>query len=85
MLTQIVLALLKDDFRVSNGSAPAKEASNLASYSNLKVVCGRLELRPIDVDHLRAFKRRDTSLNISPVFLIVRCHLTAQTVLNAEL
>ena len=56
MLAQIVLALLKDDFRVGDGSAHTKKASNLASYSNLKVDWGCLELRPIDVDHLRAFE-----------------------------
>ena len=56
MLAQIILAFLKDDLRVTDGSSHAKKASDLTSYIQFKVDRGRLELRPIDVDHLRAFE-----------------------------
>ena len=85
MLAQKVLALLKDDLRVADGGTHAEEASNLAPHINLEVDWGRLELWPVDVDHLRALERGDSSVNVSPIFLIVGCHLSAQTVLDAEL
>ena len=85
MFTQVVLVLLKDDLRGADGGSHAKKASNLASHINLEVDWGRLELRPVDVDHLRALERRNPSMDISPIIHIVGCHLTAQTVLDAQL
>lgn len=85
MLTQVVLALLKNDLRVTDRSSYAKKASNLTFYLNRAVDWFRLELWPLDVNHFCASEGRNSTVSISPIVLIDRCHLNTQTVLNFEL
>ena len=55
-LTQVVLALIKYDFRVTDRSFKAKEASNLTFQLNLTLFCFLRQLRPVNVYHFCALE-----------------------------